>query len=246
AKLAKDKGILTIGVVTKPFGFEGARRRKLADEGAEALRGYVDTLITVPNDRLLDFVNKRATMQEAFQAADDVLRQGVQGISDIILVPGVINVDFADVCSVMKDAGVAMMGLGEASGEDRAMAAAQAAAHSPLLETNIDGAKRLLVNIATGRNFTIGEIHDVMEYFVKFTDPKDANIISGHVFREDLGDEIRVTVMAAGMGSKAEAPEVAEAEVIEFGMPEPPSDDMSFAGSGYDIPTFLRKRKQGN
>ncbi|HJP82531.1 MAG TPA: cell division protein FtsZ, partial [Fimbriimonadaceae bacterium] len=147
AEMAKKMGILTVGVVTKPFLFEGPRRKRLAEEGASRLKEHVDTLITVPNDRLIGFVEKRTTMQQAFAAADDVLRQGVQGISDIILLPGIINVDFADVRSVMSNAGVALMGLGKGMGDQRARMAAQHAATSPLLETNIQGAKRLLINI---------------------------------------------------------------------------------------------------
>ncbi len=245
AKLAKEKGILTVGVVTKPFGFEGARRRRLADQGAEELRSQVDTLITVPNDRLLDFVNQRTTMRDAFEAADDVLRQGVQGISDIILVPGVINVDFADVSTVMKDAGVAMMGLGQAGGEGRARAAAEAAATSPLLETDIDGARRLLVNIASSSNFTIGEVHEVMEYLLELTHPKEANIIVGHVNDEELGDDIKVTIMAAGMENDGAAVAGSSAPTpMEEAPPEPAEDeDLTFAGASVDIPAFLRKQK---
>lgn len=241
AKIAKDLGILTVGVVTKPFSFEGARRRRLADQAAEQLREHVDTLITVPNDRLLDFVGRKTTMQEAFQAADDVLQQGVQGISDIILVPGVINVDFADVRTVMKDAGVAMMGLGSAHGEGRAKAAAEAAATSPLLETNIEGARRLLVNIASGTDFTIGDVHEVMEYLLQFTHPSEANIIMGHVLREELGGEVKVTIMAAGMKEGSKPINYAAPPA---GFPEEPAakggDDLTL-----DIPSFLRRQKQG-
>jgi cell division protein FtsZ len=246
AKIAKDKGVLTVGVVTKPFGFEGPRRRRLAEEGAEKLREHVDTLITVPNDRLLDFVEKRTTMQEAFNAADDILRQGVQGISEIILVPGIINVDFADVRTVMKDAGVAMMGLGQAHGDGRARVAAESAATSPLLETNIEGARRLLVNIASGPDFTIGEAHEVMEYLLQFTDPSDANIIMGHVVKEDLGPELRVTVMAAGMAEQRRSMPLATPPFGLGDLPpmEEPEGDHSAAGLALDIPTFLRRQKQ--
>lgn len=246
AKIARDKGILTIGVVTKPFGFEGPRRRRLADEGAARLAEHVDTLITVPNDRLLDFVERKTTMQEAFQAADDVLRQGVQGISEIILIPGIINVDFADVRTVMKDAGVAMMGLGHAHGEGRARVAAEAAATSPLLETNIQGARRLLVNLASGPDFTIGEAHEVMEYLLQFTDPHEANIILGHVSKDELVDELRVTVMAAGMSEVKRPPAIIAPPA---GFPEPefelqPDEELTAEGLTLDIPTFLRRQKQ--
>lgn len=199
ARIAKEMGILTVGVVTKPFGFEGPKRKKLAHDGAEKLRDSVDTLITVPNDRLTEVVQRKATMQEAFAEADDVLRQGVQGISDIILLPGTINVDFADVRSVMSNAGVALMGLGRGVGDQRARLAAQAAANSPLLETNIQGAKRLLVNITAGDDFSIGEAHEAMEYILQFTDAEDAEIIMGHVRKENTDGEVTITLLAAGM-----------------------------------------------
>jgi cell division protein FtsZ len=199
ADIARSMNILTVGVVTKPFGFEGPKRRRLAQEGAEKLRSFVDTLITVPNDRLLEFVGKKSTMNQAFAAADDVLRQGVQGISDIILLPGMINVDFADVRSIMSNAGVALMGLGTGVGEQRAKLAAQAAANSPLLETNIQGARKLLVNITAGADFSIGEAHEAMEYIMSFTDADEAEIIMGHVLRETPDNEVQITLLAAGM-----------------------------------------------
>jgi cell division protein FtsZ len=199
AKMARDLGILTVGVVTKPFGFEGPKRKRLANAGAEKLREQVDTLITVPNDRLLDVVDKRTTIQESFATADDVLRQGVQGISDIILLPGLINVDFADVRSIMSNAGVALMGLGRGVGEQRARLAAQAAATSPLLETNIQGAKKVLVNITAGPDFSIGEAYEAMEYILQFTDAEDAEIIMGQVMRESVDGEVQITLLAAGM-----------------------------------------------
>ncbi|MEO7453727.1 MAG: cell division protein FtsZ [Fimbriimonadales bacterium] len=248
ARIAKEMGILTVGVVTKPFAFEGAKRSAAAEEGAAALAQFVDTLIVVPNDRLLECVDKKATMQEAFSEADDVLRQGVQGISDIILIPGVMNVDFADVRAIMKDAGAAMMGLGTAEGEGRARAAAEAAATSPLLEKNIDGAERLLVNIASGTDFTIGEAHDVMEYLLQFTDPLDANIIVGHVCKPELGDTVKVTILAAGLDgvrgegvrtmdqvNAANAPQDQPEMRLESVLEEPTAS--------LDIPTFLSRYK---
>lgn len=204
AEIARRKGILTVGVVTKPFLFEGPKRTRLAREGAERLKEHVDTLITVPNDRLLDFVERKTTMQQAFAAADDVLRQGVQGISDIILLPGIINVDFADVRSVMSNAGVALMGLGRGMGEQRAKMAAQNAANSPLLETNIQGAKRLLVNITAGQDFSLGEAHEAMEYILQFTDASDADIIMGHVMRDSGDGEVQITLLAAGMDNTSQ------------------------------------------
>jgi len=214
ADLARRMGILTVGVVTKPFLFEGPRRRILADAGASRLKAAVDTLITVPNNRLVDVVDKKSSMKDAFSAADDVLRQGVQGISDIIVLPGMINVDFADVRTVMSNAGVALMGLGKASGENRARVAAQNAATSPLLETSINGAKRMLVNITAGDDFSIGEAHEAMEYIIQFADIDDAEIIMGHVTRELPGGEVSVTILAAGMDPVDSQPIAFNSEVF--------------------------------
>lgn len=214
ADLARRMGILTVGVVTKPFLFEGPRRKRLADDGAARLKAAVDTLITVPNNRLVEVVDKKATMQQAFTAADDVLRQGVQGISEIILLPGIINVDFADVRSVMSNAGVALMGLGKASGENRARIAAQNAANSPLLETSINGAKRLLINITAGDDFSIGEAHEAMEYIIQFADIDDADIIMGHVMRDMPDGEIAITLLAAGMDPGDSIPMTRNADVF--------------------------------
>ncbi|GMV89978.1 MAG: cell division protein FtsZ [Chthonomonas sp.] len=218
AEIAKRSGALTVGVVTKPFTFEGPRRKRLGEQGAEALKQRVDTLITVPNDRLLKIVERSTTMQDAFALADDVLRQGVQGLSDIIMLPGIINVDFADVRSVMSDAGVAMMGLGRGSGPRRARLAAEHAVKSPLLETRIDGAKRMLVNISAGSDFTIGEAHEAMEYILQFTDADEAEIILGHVLRELPDGEVRITLLAAGMDPSYRR---VEASPEVFAKPEP-------------------------
>jgi len=260
AEMARKMGILTVGVVTKPFLFEGPKRRRLADEGAAQLKAHVDTLITVPNDRLLGFVEKKTTMQMAFAAADDVLRQGVQGISDIILLPGVINVDFADVRSVMSNAGVALMGLGRGVGDQRARMAAQHAATSPLLETNIQGAKRLLVNVTAGPDFSIGEAHEAMEYILQFTDADDADIIMGHVMRDSLEGEVQVTLLAAGMDPDALTPGTArDVEVFvqpsflgsaapqKAQQPNPPvPTPIQLDEIDIDIPTFLRRQKLGS
>ena len=254
AETAKRLGVLTVGVVTKPFMFEGPKRRKLADEGAEKLKSHVDTMITVPNDRLLGFVEKKTTMQQAFAAADDVLRQGVQGISDIILLPGIINVDFADVRSVMSNAGVALMGLGRGIGEQRARMAAQNAATSPLLETNIHGAKRLLVNISSGPDFSIGEAHDAMEYILQFADTEDSEIIMGHVMKQAAPDgEVLITLLAAGMepGATFVKPESDVFVAATVGAPieraarsfNPPPIQLDEID--LDIPTFLRRQKSG-
>ena len=258
AEMARRMNILTVGVVTKPFLFEGPRRRRLAQEGADRLKEHVDTLITVPNDRLLSVVEKRATMQQAFAEADDVLRQGVQGISDIILLPGIINVDFADVRTVMSNAGVALMGLGKGVGEQRARLAAQAAATSPLLETHIHGAKRLLINITAGGDFSIGEAHDAMEYILQFADAEDADIIMGHVMRDGSEGEVQITLLAAGMDPNAEARPVVDAEVFfqkpAVRTPEAPiapaeanplGEPIQLDEIDLDIPSFLRRQKMG-
>ncbi|MCB8932405.1 MAG: cell division protein FtsZ [Fimbriimonadaceae bacterium] len=255
AEMARRKGILTVGVVTKPFLFEGPKRRRLAQEGADRLKEHVDTLITVPNDRLLSVVEKRATMQQAFAEADDVLRQGVQGISDIILLPGLINVDFADVKTVMSNAGVALMGLGKGVGEQRARLAAQAAATSPLLETNIHGATRLLINITAGGDFSIGEAHDAMEYILQFADSEDADIIMGHVMRDGHDGEVQITLLAAGMDPALESQPAMDAEVF-FQQPSTPAERAPSQAApkvepiqldeiDLDIPTFLRRQKMG-
>ncbi len=221
ADMARRMGILTVGVVTKPFTFEGPRRKRLAEGGAARLKDHVDTLITVPNDRLLSVVEKKTTMQQAFAAADDVLRQGVQGISDIILLPGIINVDFADVRSVMSDAGVALMGLGKGVGEQRAKVAAQNAANSPLLETSIQGAKRLLVNVTAGPDFSLGEAHEAMEYILQFTDAEDADIIMGHVLSDNVEGEVTITLLAAGMDPKATTVRASRENTEVFDRPAP-------------------------
>ncbi len=197
AEVARDLGALTIGVVTKPFSFEGARRRLNAEKASEALRDKVDTLITIPNDRLKDVVQKETSIVDAFRVVDDVLRQGVQGISDLITVPGLINLDFADVRTVMKDAGSALMGIGRASGEGRATAAAREAIASPLLEVNISGAQGVLFNITGGPSLSLFEVDEAAEVIRETADP-EANIIFGTVIDERMGDEISITVIATG------------------------------------------------
>ncbi|HVL38883.1 MAG TPA: cell division protein FtsZ, partial [Fimbriimonadaceae bacterium] len=251
ADMARRMGILTVGVVTKPFLFEGPRRRRLAEEGAARLKEHVDTLITVPNDRLIGVVEKKTTMQQAFAAADDVLRQGVQGISDIILLPGIINVDFADVRSVMSDAGVALMGLGRGIGDHRARMAAQNATNSPLLETNIQGAKRLLINITAGPDFSIGEAHDAMEYILQFTDAEEADIIMGHVMRDQADDQVQITLLAAGMDPSVGKSLNRDAEVFPQAASQAPGPrpvtpaPIQLDEIDLDIPTFLRRQKLG-
>ena len=197
AEIAKQAGALTIGVVTKPFGFEGARRRLIAEKSAEELKAKVDTLITIPNDRLRDVVQKNTSILDAFRVVDDVLRQGVQGISDIITVPGLINLDFADVRTVMRDAGSALMGIGRATGDNRALEAARQAIASPLLEVNINGAQGILFNVTGSSNLSLFEVTEAAEEIRAAADP-EANIIFGTSFNERLGDEVQITVIATG------------------------------------------------
>jgi cell division protein FtsZ len=197
AQLAKDAGALTIGVVTKPFSFEGPKRKIVAEKAAEELKAQVDTLITVPNDRLKDVVQKNTSIIDAFRVVDDVLRQGVQGISDIITMPGLINLDFADVRAIMKDAGSALMGIGRATGETRAIDAARQAIASPLLEVDIAGAQGLLFNITGSSSLSLYEVTEAAEEIRSAADP-EANIIFGTSFNERLGDEVMITVIATG------------------------------------------------
>lgn len=198
ADIAKnDVGALTVGVVTKPFSFEGRRRYGSAADGIKTLSENVDTLIVIPNDRLLDLSEKKTTMLEAFRMADDVLCQGTQGITDLITVPGLINLDFADVCTIMKGAGSAMMGIGIAAGDNRAADAATEAISSRLLESSIEGATRVLLSIAGNKDLGIQEINEAADLVAKNVDP-DANIIFGTVVDESLGDQVRVTVIATG------------------------------------------------
>jgi cell division protein FtsZ len=201
AELAKAAGALTIGVVTKPFTFEGAKRKLTAEKSAEDLKGKVDTLITIPNDRLKDVVQKNTSILDAFRVVDDVLRQGVQGISDIITVPGLINLDFADVRAVMKDAGSALMGIGRASGENRAVEAARQAISSPLLEVNINGAQGILFNVTGSSTLSLYEVTEAAEEIRAAADP-EANIIFGTSFNERLGDEVMITVIATGFDGR--------------------------------------------
>jgi len=200
AEIAKEQGALTIGVVTKPFAFEGAKRKLIAERAAEELRAKVDTLITIPNDRLRDVVSKNTSILDAFRVVDDVLRQGVQGISDIITVPGLINLDFADVRSVMRDAGSALMGIGRATGENRALEAARQAISSPLLEVSIAGAQGILFNVTGSSNLSLYEVTEAAEEIRAAADA-EANIIFGTSFNERLGEEVMITVIATGFDS---------------------------------------------
>ncbi|GAA0364694.1 cell division protein FtsZ [Bacillus horti] len=197
AEIAKELGALTVGVVTRPFTFEGRRRSTHAHSGIEALKEKVDTLIVIPNDRLLEIVDKNTPMLEAFREADNVLRQGVQGISDLIAVPGLINLDFADVKTIMTEKGSALMGIGVATGENRAADAAKKAISSPLLETSIDGAKGVLMNITGGSNLSLFEVNEAADIVASSSDA-EVNMIFGAVINEDYKDEIMVTVIATG------------------------------------------------
>lgn len=198
AEIARDEiGALTIGIVTKPFSFEGRVRRNQADQGTQLLGQKVDTLIVIPNDRLLEIVERKTSMIDAFRIADDTLRQGVQGVTDLITIPGLINLDFADIRTVMKDAGTAMMGIGRASGENRALEAAQQATNSKLLEASISGASRVLFSIAGSSDLTLSEVDESARAVEAFAD-ESANIIYGQIIDDGLGDEVRITVIATG------------------------------------------------
>lgn len=232
AEIAKELGALTVGVVTKPFTFEGRKRLTQADNGIKELKGKVDTLITIPNDRLLQVIDKNTSIIEAFRIADDVLRQGVQGISDLIAVPGLINLDFADVKTIMTDTGSALMGIGISNGESRAMEAAKAAISSPLLETSIDGARGVLLNITGGSSLGLFEVNEAAEIIAQAADP-EANIIFGAVIDESMGEEVRVTVIATGFDHRPDKKARAKAE-MEI-KPFANHDDL-------DIPAFLRRR----
>jgi cell division protein FtsZ len=254
AQVAKEMGILTVGVVTKPFMFEGRKRMQYAEHGLENLKDVVDTLVTIPNDRLLQVSEKKTSIIEAFSTADDVLRQGVQGISDLIAVPGLINLDFADVKTIMLDAGIAHMGIGEASGEGKAEEAAKQAIQSPLLETSIDGARGVLLNITGGTDLGLFEVNLAAELIQKAADP-DANIIVGAVIDENLQDQMIVTVIATGFDSSpslkradrlgdkmtGKTETAAPAASSTSGLRRPAASN--FDEDELEIPTFLRKNR---
>ena len=237
AECAKEVGALTVGVVTKPFAFEGKRRRAAAEKGIEFLTQKVDTIIVIPNDKLLQVVDKKCSLSDAFGKADDVLRQGIKGISDLIQIPGLINLDFADVKTIMTEQGEALMGIGVATGENRAADAAKMAINSPLLETSIDGAKGILLNISGSANLSLFEINEAAEIISDAADP-DANIIFGSVIDESLGDSVQVTVVATGFNSSTK-------NVPEFGKTTTaarPATNTSAPTSGIpDIPVFMKR-----
>jgi len=231
AECAKEVGALTVGVVTKPFSFEGRRRQGQAELGTAKLKEKVDTLITIPNDRLLQVADKRTSMIDAFRIADDVLRQGVQGISDLIAVPGLINLDFADVKTIMTDTGSALMGIGYGSGDNRAVTAAEAAIKSPLLETSIEGAKGVLLNITGGASLGLLEVNEAAAIISDAVDP-EANIIFGAVIDETFQDEVRVTVIATGFDGKPIN--------VHSGKSESPVIE-PFKVRDLDIPSWMRR-----
>jgi cell division protein FtsZ len=235
ADVSRDAGALTVAVVTKPFTFEGAKRRQQSDEGIAQLRERVDTLIVIPNDRLQDICGPEVTVEQAFRTADDVLRQGIQGISELITLPGEINLDFADVRRVMQDAGPALLAIGRASGEDRAAQAARAAVSSPLLDVSIEGAKGVLFNVTGSRNLGLHELHAAALVISEVVAP-DAEIIFGTTIDPSLGDEVKVTVIATGLPVGPRAMAMDEAEVGQRAALEPlpnPADT--------ELPAFLRR-----
>jgi len=248
AEVAKGLGALTIGVVTRPFGFEGRRRSVQAEQGIQRLKEKVDTLIVIPNDRLLSVSNDKTSVLNAFRMADEVLLQGVQGITDLITTPGLINTDFADVKMIMSDAGTALMGIGYGSGEGRALTAARNAISSPLLEASIEGARGILLTISGGSDLGLFEVNEAAEVIHGVAHP-DANIIFGTVIDDEMGDEVRVTVIAAGFdrweadgGSgrvRSGAPRAAEpvADVFATGTDD---DDDDLGDDDFDVPSFLK------
>jgi cell division protein FtsZ len=250
AEIAKEMGALTIGVITRPFTFEGRRRIHQAEEGMAALQSRVDTLIIIPNDKILSVISEQTPVQEAFRVADDILRQGVQGISDIINIPGLVNVDFADVRAVMADAGSALMGVGIASGKSRAKEAAIAAIDSPLLESSIRGAKGVVFNITGGTDLTLHEVSTAADTIYDVVDP-NANIIFGAVIDENRQGEIQITVIATGFSGEPTPPPPPPGRTTSQQIPPPPppkKDKPANEGSkrGLDIPEFLQRRRPGN
>ncbi len=240
AEIANSMGALTIGVVTKPFTFEGRKRLLIADDGIARMREQVDTLITIPNDRLLSVIDKRTSMRQAFRVADDILRQGIQGISELITVPGLINLDFADVRSIMSEGGSALMAVGKGQGETAALEAAESAIESSLLDVSIDGAQSILFNITGGPDMSLFEVNEAAE-IIKAKAHPEANIIFGAVIDENLDDELRITVIATGFESVAKVqmpPKTVgqQKKTIDFpGARRFDQDDM-------DVPAFLRRR----
>jgi cell division protein FtsZ len=245
AKLAQEIGALTVGVVTKPFSFEGRRRAEVASRGVDELRDEVDTLIVIENDRLLQVVEKRTSIVDAFTMADEVLRQGVQGITDLITIPGLVNLDFADVRTIMTEAGSALMGIGTASGENRATEAARAAVSSPLLESSIEGATGILLNVTGGPDIGLFEVNEAAQVVTSAAD-QNANVIFGAVIDESFGDQVRVTVIATGFGPgrmrrrrRVEEPTERVKDEAE-GERETPAERFELTDDELEVPSFLR------
>jgi cell division protein FtsZ len=236
ARIARELGALTVGIVTKPFGFEGSRRMQAAERGIASLADEVDTLITVPNNRLLSVLEKQTSMVEAFRVADDVLRQGVQGISDLITLPGLINLDFADVRTIMSEAGSALLGIGMGHGESRAVDAAAAATSSPLLETTLDGARGILLSITGGRDLSLWEVNEAAKAVQEAAHP-EANIIFGAMLDEQLEDEVWVTVVATGYGDRPAVRREATPARDEFRVTR--RRDPVRVGGEVDVPEFI-------
>jgi cell division protein FtsZ len=273
AQIAKECGALTIGVVTRPFTFEGGKRQQSSEEGMSNLKEHADTLIVIPNDRLLQIVDKRASLQDSFRMADDVLRQGIQGISELITVPGLINLDFADVKTIMSEGGAALMAVGRASGEDRAKVAAEQAISSQLLDITIDGARGVLFNVTGGPSMTLFEVNQAAA-IIRETAHPDVNMIFGAVIDPDLKDDVRITVIATGFERSGVPRRVVERtplqrptsdiqrpatstplqrpmESVSVSAPQQPaapaageSRPQNFGGDDLDIPTFLRNRNR--
>jgi cell division protein FtsZ len=267
AQIAKEIGALTIGVVTRPFTFEGTHRAKAAEEGASALKEHADTLIIIPNDRLLQIVDKRSGLQDAFKVADDVLRQGIQGISELITVPGLINLDFADVRTIMSEGGAALMAVGQASGEDRAVKAAEIAISNQLLDVTIDGARGILFNVTGGEDLKLFEVNQAAA-IIKETAHPEVNLIFGAVIDESMGENLRITVIATGFEGQSLSAAINKAEPKQNPIPkqrplpsmldkeaeidgeEPGKNAESYEfptrinTDNLDVPAFLRKRNQ--
>ena len=269
AQIAKEIGALTIGVVTRPFTFEGTHRAKSAEEGTTNLKEHADTLIIIPNDRLLQIVDKRSGLQDAFKVADDVLRQGIQGISELITIPGLINLDFADVKTIMSEGGAALMAVGQASGEDRAVKAAEQAISNQLLDVTIDGARGILFNVTGGESLKLFEVNQAAA-IIKETAHPDVNLIFGAVIDENMGENLRITVIATGFEGTSVTTAVKKVEanrslnaqqrpllsmIDERGEDQVLNERMSTGGDAYEFPTrintddldmpaFLRKRNQ--
>ncbi|RMG99004.1 MAG: cell division protein FtsZ [Chloroflexi bacterium] len=258
AKVAREVGALTIGVVTRPFMFEGSKRAQAAEQGIERLKEHVDTLIVIPNDRLLELTDKRVSLQESFQMADDVLRQGIQGISELITIPGLINLDFADVKTIMSEGGAALMAVGQGEGEDRARIAAEQAISSRLLDVTIDGARGILFNVTGGPNLSLYEVN-VAASIIRETAHPDANLIFGAVVDENMGDEVRITVIATGFEQTLSRRQILQQQYgrssTSSSTPTPPSRQVParerkqeqpaqprFSPNDLDIPAFLRRR----